>query len=814
MNYQKYIKYKNKYLQLKEKYLQVGGGKVWVDTVTRVKDPKSDEINSMLIIENFFKIDGYTYKIINRSYANKISDTGINSILILVDESEARQPTGAVAQSHSQKKKMRHARPYSDESQNTQLRSESTELPKFVPDATLDKNEVVEFLSTGSNGFSKVRKSNGSEGYVRTNYLHDIERAVAAQAHSQSFYLPSFAEAQNKRMKHAREDRDVSQDTQLRTSESTELPNFVLGATLHKNEVVEFLSTGSNGFSKVRKSNGSEGYVRTRYLHNIERAVAAQAHLQPHYQSDSQPHLQPHSLPRKAKINSHIYGMKDDQYWGQISKKHTDTEKWEYIEYSTNRKRSLVKDNEGINWRVGPSPESLCIGYGAHIYEMSDMSVMSVMSDKYLGQVRETSGGREDFHVSPASTAWEAPGHNILSIKDLNRTWRIGRQPHGFVNTVKIEVGSHIYDTCDHYLGQVTYIRNNGKLFILSKDTDWNIEIKDLFMWWRTGDPPRVTRERDERVNPIWSAAQEVRPFGREAQLFAAGIGAHIYGKDGKYWGQISGEDTNKWTYTEKSTGRTRNLYKREEGYNWYAGPEPSTSHSSDLFSLHASSLATRLHGDAALPSTHSRGVAASIAPRPFDPPPFVNTVGEDVMSVVAILIRDGQILVATETNPNLNGTYHLIAGKLEDKPVVNTLYEEVAEESRFLPVEKDETKFNKMFKNPDGTWFKTWYNKNGKAQVFVGRLDSTFFDASSPPNGKATSFFSPSQLTATFVELNRHYDTLVDKQERTKFHSYVEKIKFKFVDPPNRGEDIDAWAVRHKIYKWAGSIIGKYVNM
>ena len=112
MNYQKYIKYKNKYLQLKQKYLQVGGGKVWVEWGSNVRDPNSDEIIRRLAKgEKSFVISDITYDILNRTegtkrrmgeppYTLKPRDSEPTEIL-LVDESEVGRPTGAVARSHT-----------------------------------------------------------------------------------------------------------------------------------------------------------------------------------------------------------------------------------------------------------------------------------------------------------------------------------------------------------------------------------------------------------------------------------------------------------------------------------------------------------------------------------------------------------------------------------------------------------------------------------------------------------------------------------------------------------------------------------------
>lgn len=109
-----------------------------------------------------------------------------------------------------------------------------------------------------------------------------------------------------------------------------------------------------------------------------------------------------------AKIGSHIYA-KDGKYWGKIDE---DTGLgWKYYNNLEKRIRSLSKDNEGTNWKVGPPP----VVMGSKIYDMDD---------KYLGSVREISNSERRFHTLNAAG-------QFFDIGDLNKTWKVGPPPSG-----------------------------------------------------------------------------------------------------------------------------------------------------------------------------------------------------------------------------------------------------------------------------------------------------------------------------------------------------------------------------------------------
>jgi hypothetical protein len=118
------------------------------------------------------------------------------------------------------------------------------------------------------------------------------------------------------------------------------------------------------------------------------------------------------SQPHEAKIGSHIYA-KDGKYWGKIDE--DAGLRWTYYNNLEKRSRSLSKDNEGTNWKVGPPP----VVIGSHIY---------TMDGKYLGSVREISNSETRFHI------FNAAGQKSFDLEDLNITWKVGPLPSGSVS--------------------------------------------------------------------------------------------------------------------------------------------------------------------------------------------------------------------------------------------------------------------------------------------------------------------------------------------------------------------------------------------
>ena len=192
----------------------------------------------------------------------------------------------------------------------------------------------------------------------------------------------------------------------------------------------------------------------------------------------------------------------------------------------------------------------------------------------------------------------------------------------------------------------------------------------------------------------------------------------------------------------------------------------------------------------------------------------------------VAIILRNsqGDILVGTETdatkmsefNKSMPG-FHLCAGKIDSGscPVFSS-YDETAEESRFLPVVKDDYRnfrerngWDSMFK-PNGKYIIEPWVSSGRAMVFVGKIGDKFWDASNPPYGEQQTFTRPKQLDNVFEELRK-------KLKKTKEnHKYLEKIEFKWVKPLPSGSleaDWERWSRENQMFGWGRSIIKDYVG-
>jgi hypothetical protein len=192
----------------------------------------------------------------------------------------------------------------------------------------------------------------------------------------------------------------------------------------------------------------------------------------------------------------------------------------------------------------------------------------------------------------------------------------------------------------------------------------------------------------------------------------------------------------------------------------------------------------------------------------------------------VAIILRNsqGDILVGTETdvtkmsefNKSMPG-FHLCAGKIDSGscPVFSS-YDETAEESRFLPVVKNDYRnfrdlngWDSMFK-PNGKYIIEPWVSSGRAMVFVGEIGDKFWDASNPPYGEQQTFTRPKQLDNVFEELRK-------KLKKThENHKYLEKIEFKWVKPlPSGSSEANwkRWSSDNQMFGWGRSIIQDYVG-
>jgi hypothetical protein len=189
----------------------------------------------------------------------------------------------------------------------------------------------------------------------------------------------------------------------------------------------------------------------------------------------------------------------------------------------------------------------------------------------------------------------------------------------------------------------------------------------------------------------------------------------------------------------------------------------------------------------------------------------------------VANILRNkqGEILVGTETDflkmsqfNKFRPGFHLCAGMIHpDSCPVNSSYDAIAEESRFLPVEKrgkrNFTLWDSIFKRDGNYKIKPWLS-SGRAIVFVGEIGNIFWDESEPPYGKEQTFTNPNQLDKVFEELRK---TLQDNKEK---HKYLEKINFKWVKPLPKGSSVDdwnKWSMDNQMYEWGRNIIQDYVE-
>jgi len=199
-------------------------------------------------------------------------------------------------------------------------------------------------------------------------------------------------------------------------------------------------------------------------------------------------------------------------------------------------------------------------------------------------------------------------------------------------------------------------------------------------------------------------------------------------------------------------------------------------------------------------------------------------TTNKSIPKSVAIILRNdqGDILVGTETddkkmsefNKTLRG-YHLCAGKIDPGscPIISS-YDETAEESRFLRVEKDGNrdfkKWDAMFK-PNKTYRMEPWVSSGRAIVFVGNIGDLYYDASANlPYGNPQQFRQPNQLDYVFDQLRRALPRTPEN------HKYKEKINFEWVTPLPKGSsesDWEAWSSRFQMFGWGRSIIQDYVK-
>lgn len=101
----------------------------------------------------------------------------------------------------------------------------------------ISKGEIVEILSTSSNGWSKVKLSNGTIGYSSNHYLKDIPNTSRVGK--------------------------ITSGVNVRTGQSTSYSKI---GYLSKGDFVEVLSTLSSGWSKVRLSDGQIGYSSSKYI--------------------------------------------------------------------------------------------------------------------------------------------------------------------------------------------------------------------------------------------------------------------------------------------------------------------------------------------------------------------------------------------------------------------------------------------------------------------------------------------------------------------------------------------------------------------
>ena len=199
-------------------------------------------------------------------------------------------------------------------------------------------------------------------------------------------------------------------------------------------------------------------------------------------------------------------------------------------------------------------------------------------------------------------------------------------------------------------------------------------------------------------------------------------------------------------------------------------------------------------------------------------------TTNKSIPKSVAIILRNdqGDILVGTETddkkmsefNKTLRG-YHLCAGKIDPGscPIISS-YDETAEESRFLRVEKDGNRdfksWDAIFK-PNKTYRMEPWLSSGRAIVFVGDIGDLYYDASANlPYGKQQRFTNRRQLDTVFDQLRR----ILPRTEEN--HKYKEKINFEWVTPLPKGSsesDWEAWSRRFQMFGWGRSIIQDYVE-
>jgi hypothetical protein len=175
---------------------------------------------------------------------------------------------------------------------------------------------------------------------------------------------------------------------------------------------------------------------------------------------------------------------------------------------------------------------------------------------------------------------------------------------------------------------------------------------------------------------------------------------------------------------------------------------------------------------------------------------------GADVKSI-AVIIRNnkGQILLSTEIprkkdNGGCQDCYHLIMGKKEDKTIIQTCYEETAEESRLLPVEKNWAIWYSLFR-PKGNWvIIPWYSGKGdlgKLAVFVINIEDVkyYWNANGKlPNGTQVSYTSINKLEETFNTL----------RAKNASHQYTEKNKFKWFNISEIQKSKEIYSIAKKV--------------
>ena len=115
----------------------------------------------------------------------------------------------------------------------------------------LSKGTVVDVLESASNGWKKVKTSNGTTGWVSGSYLTTgvVEYPSTGNSTSQTSYKATV----------------TADSLNVRKGAGT---SYSIVTKLSKGTVVDVLESASNGWKKIKTSNGTTGWVSGSYLAN------------------------------------------------------------------------------------------------------------------------------------------------------------------------------------------------------------------------------------------------------------------------------------------------------------------------------------------------------------------------------------------------------------------------------------------------------------------------------------------------------------------------------------------------------------------